>query len=171
MIEEEWQFLSRVFLFLLIIWEGADISFNIVWNSWVPSRVSFLAWEAMWGKVLTLDPLKRKDWRILNKCHMCKEKKKQLNTSSFIVWNKSFYGIWFMPCLEFSGWCILQWYVSFWVGMGSLLERKENRFKKLLLCAYSVWRKIEELLIILKKLINQLNNRLCLFCWNGLECL
>ncbi|RVW62986.1 DNA-directed RNA polymerase 3, chloroplastic [Vitis vinifera] len=28
---------------------------GIIWNPWVPSRVRFFAWEACWGKVLTLD--------------------------------------------------------------------------------------------------------------------
>ncbi|KAL6345837.1 hypothetical protein AAG906_017593 [Vitis piasezkii] len=38
-----------------------DLPFGIVWNSWVPSRLCFIAWEAKWGSILTLDQLKRKD--------------------------------------------------------------------------------------------------------------
>ncbi|RVX23889.1 hypothetical protein CK203_000399 [Vitis vinifera] len=33
---------------------------GIVWNVWVLPKVSFFAWEATWGKVLTLDQLQRK---------------------------------------------------------------------------------------------------------------
>ena len=32
---------------------------SIVWNAWVPPKVSFFAWETTWGKVLTLDQLQR----------------------------------------------------------------------------------------------------------------
>ena len=27
---------------------------QVVWNLWVPSKVNFFAWEAIWGKVLTV---------------------------------------------------------------------------------------------------------------------
>ena len=30
---------------------------SVVLNPWVPPKVSFFAWEATWGKVLTLDQL------------------------------------------------------------------------------------------------------------------
>ena len=33
---------------------------KIIWNSWLPPKVGFFAWETSWGKVLTLDNLKRK---------------------------------------------------------------------------------------------------------------
>ena len=46
---------------------------GIVWNSWVPLRISFFAWEATWVKILTLDQLKKRGWRILNRCYLCKE--------------------------------------------------------------------------------------------------
>ena len=34
---------------------------------------SFFAWEATQARILTLKQLKRKDWRISNRCCMCKE--------------------------------------------------------------------------------------------------
>ena len=33
---------------------------NIIWSPYVPSKVSFFAWEASWEKVLTQDQLKRR---------------------------------------------------------------------------------------------------------------
>ena len=33
---------------------------NIIWSPCVPTKVGFFAWEASWGKVLTLDHLKRR---------------------------------------------------------------------------------------------------------------
>ena len=33
---------------------------RVVWNSWVPSKVNFFAWEATLGKVLTISQLKKR---------------------------------------------------------------------------------------------------------------
>ena len=33
---------------------------NLVWNSCIPTKVSFFAWEAWWGKILTLDQFKKR---------------------------------------------------------------------------------------------------------------
>ena len=33
---------------------------SVVWNVWVPCKVCFFAWEATWGKTLTLDQLQRR---------------------------------------------------------------------------------------------------------------
>ena len=33
---------------------------NIIWSPCVPTKVGFFTWEALWGKVLTLDQLKRR---------------------------------------------------------------------------------------------------------------
>ena len=30
---------------------------GVVWNAWAPPKASFFAWEASWGKALTLDQL------------------------------------------------------------------------------------------------------------------
>ena len=45
---------------------------KIVWNPWIPSKVSFFTWEACWEKVLTLDQLQRKGWILVNRCALCK---------------------------------------------------------------------------------------------------
>ena len=33
--------------------------------------VLFFAWEASWGKVLTLDQLKKRGWTLANRCFLC----------------------------------------------------------------------------------------------------
>ena len=38
-----------------------------------PPRISLFAWEATWAKILTLDQLKKRGWRIPNSCYLCKE--------------------------------------------------------------------------------------------------
>lgn len=45
-------------------------------------RVSFFAWEATWARILTLDYLKVRGWRIPNRCYMCKEDEE---TSDYIL--------------------------------------------------------------------------------------
>ena len=48
---------------------------NTMWNSWAPIRASFFAWEATWAKILTHDQLRRRGWRMLNRCYTCKAAK------------------------------------------------------------------------------------------------
>ena len=74
-----------------VIWKGvADATFTVrnaynllvsssisrfpvkqIWMASVPSKVSFFAWEAVWGKVLTLDKLQRRGWHLPNRCFLC----------------------------------------------------------------------------------------------------
>ena len=52
---------------------------NIIWNSWVLTKVSCLfffffffgAYEVCWAKVLTFEQLQRKDWSLANRHHLC----------------------------------------------------------------------------------------------------
>ena len=38
-----------------------DFPWRSIWNPIVPPKMGFFAWEASWGKVLTLNQLKRKE--------------------------------------------------------------------------------------------------------------
>ena len=44
---------------------------SIIWSHCVPTKVGFFAWEASWGKVLTLDQLKKRGWILANRCFLC----------------------------------------------------------------------------------------------------
>ena len=44
---------------------------NIIWNSLVPPRVSFFAWEATWKKSVTLDRLQKRGFSLANRCYLC----------------------------------------------------------------------------------------------------
>ena len=37
----------------------------------VPTKATFFAWEAVWGKILTLDKLQRRGWYLPNRCYLC----------------------------------------------------------------------------------------------------
>ena len=44
---------------------------KIIWNSYVHPKLSFFAWEASWGKILTLDRLQKRGWALANRCFLC----------------------------------------------------------------------------------------------------
>ena len=50
-----------------------DIVFpkKCIWVDKVPTKVVFFAWEATWGKVLTLDRLQKRGWQFPNRCFLC----------------------------------------------------------------------------------------------------
>ena len=39
----------------------------------MPTKVGFFAWKASWGKVLTLDQLKKRGRALANRCFLCEE--------------------------------------------------------------------------------------------------
>ena len=39
----------------------------------MPSKMGIFSWEAAWGKILTLDNLKRRGMAFANRCFLCEE--------------------------------------------------------------------------------------------------
>ncbi|RVX11275.1 LINE-1 retrotransposable element ORF2 protein [Vitis vinifera] len=52
---------------------------GLIWNPSVPSKVGFFAWEASWGKVLTMDQLKKRGWALANRCFLCCEEEESID--------------------------------------------------------------------------------------------
>ena len=52
---------------------------GLIWNPSVPSKVSFFAWKASWGKVLTMDQLKKRGWAVANRCFLCCEEEESID--------------------------------------------------------------------------------------------
>ncbi|RVW13836.1 hypothetical protein CK203_079440 [Vitis vinifera] len=52
---------------------------GLIWNPSVPSKVCFFAWEASWGKVLTMDQLKKRGWAVANRCFLCCEEEESID--------------------------------------------------------------------------------------------
>ena len=48
-------------------------------NPVVPPKIGVFAWEATWGKVLTLDQLKRRGMILVNRCFMCDEDEENID--------------------------------------------------------------------------------------------
>ena len=72
----------------------------------VPTKVSFFAWEASWGKVLTQDQLKRRGWILANRCFLCCDDEETINhvlihcPKARVLWNLMFslFGVnWVLP--------------------------------------------------------------------------
>ncbi|RVW15849.1 Exportin-7 [Vitis vinifera] len=93
---------------------------NIIWSPYVPSKVSFFAWEASWEKVLTQDQLKRRGWILANRCCLCFAEKETINhilvhcSKTKILWDLVFslFGVnWVLPFPVKD--TFLSWYVSF----------------------------------------------------------
>ena len=71
-----WNFLDKVTL------QSSSILFPMknIWKLCVKPKVSFFAWEASWGKVLTLDQVKKKKgWALANRCYFCQAEKESTN--------------------------------------------------------------------------------------------
>ena len=56
---------------VLVNSQGVDFPHSNVWVDKVPTKIAFFAWEATWGKVLTLDRLQRRGWHLPNRCFLC----------------------------------------------------------------------------------------------------
>ena len=56
-----------------------DFPHRLVWNPVVPPKTGVFAWEAAWGKVLTLDQLKRRGMTFANRCFMCEEEEETID--------------------------------------------------------------------------------------------
>ena len=41
-----------------------------MWNSCVQLKICFFTWEAIWGKILTLDLLKKRGIPLANRCYL-----------------------------------------------------------------------------------------------------
>ena len=52
---------------------------RLIWNPVIPPRMGFFAWETSWGKVLTLDQLKRRGRALANRCFLCEEEEEDIN--------------------------------------------------------------------------------------------
>ena len=79
---------------------------SIIWSPCVPTKVGFFGSEASWGKVLTLDRLKRRGWHLANRCFLCGVEEESIDhilincTKARVLWELLFalFGVlWVLP--------------------------------------------------------------------------
>ena len=85
---------------------GVQFPINIIWNPCVPTKVGFFAWEAFWGKVLTLDQLKKRGRCLANRCFLCYKEEESIDhiliqcSKARVLWELLFalFGVsWVLP--------------------------------------------------------------------------
>ena len=68
-----------------VMYKGYDLSstcdfpYRLIWNSVTPPKMGIFSWEAAWGKILTLDNLKRRGVAFANRCFMCEEEEETID--------------------------------------------------------------------------------------------
>ena len=121
--------------------EANPFPHGMVWNSWAFIRVSFFAWEATWVKILTLDQLKMRGQKMLNRYYMCKEEEETSDHILFhcpkarILWQLIFalFGVQWVMHSSVRG-LLLSW-GDFLVG-----RKRKKAWKVALLCLFwSIW--------------------------------
>ena len=105
--------------------------------------MGFFAWEASWGKVLTLDQLKRSGWNIANRCFLCCAKEETINhilihcSKVRVLWELVFalFGVkWVLPLS--AGDTLLGWHGSF------VSKKRRKAWMATPLCLFwTVWKK------------------------------
>ena len=48
-----------------------SVPIKMLWNPTVPTKVGFFAWEVWWGKILTMDQLKKRGFSLVSRCAFC----------------------------------------------------------------------------------------------------
>ena len=101
---------------------------QLVWNSWVLYRVNFFAWEASWGKNLTLDQLQKQGGLQSIGIFFVKKMKNPQITFFFIIYRLRFSGSSCLIFLVSIGCNLLQLRRLYQGGMVHLWAKKEKKF-------------------------------------------
>ena len=115
---------------------------SCIWNVWVQPKISFFAWEATWGKTLTLDLVQKRGWVLTNRCFMCLEKEETIDhlllhcSKTRVLWDLLFNLVvvsWVLPSSVRE--TLLSWHGSF-VGK----KRKKVWWAAPLYIFWTVWK-------------------------------
>ena len=92
------------------------------WKICVQPKLCLFAWEATWGRILTLDQLQRRGFALPNRCFLCQEYEEMVDhlllhcAKARVLWDLLFnlFGVsWVIPS---SVWDILVGWNAFFVG-------------------------------------------------------
>ena len=74
---------------------GRTAPLDMRWNNYVPPKECIFAWEVWWGKVLTMENLKKRGFQLASKCPLCGKAEEKLNRLLFHC--PSIRGLWEGP--------------------------------------------------------------------------
>ena len=111
-------------------------------GSYAPLRTCFFAWEAVWGKNLTIDMLMKRVWSMVNRCSLCKKNEKSVDHilihcgKTRELWTlllSSFGLVWVFPALVRN--LLLEWKVK---GLG---KKRRTVWRLAPICPFwCIWR-------------------------------
>ena len=73
------QFSMKVYCSQLEVRPPLQAPTNIIWSPYVPTKVGFFAWKAWWGKVLTMQQLKKRGYQLASRCPFCRKEEEGLD--------------------------------------------------------------------------------------------
>ena len=65
---------------------------GLIWNGCIPPKVSVFTWEVWWGKVLTMDQLKKRGFQLASRCPLCQKAEESIN--HFLIHCSTIWGPW-----------------------------------------------------------------------------
>ena len=130
---------------------------STTWNSWAHARARFSTSEATWAKTLTQDQLRRREWRMPNKWHMCKAKEETRDhillhcPKASILWKKVF-ALFHVQWVMHSS---VRGVLLSWSGL-SVGKKMKNTWKVATLYIFwFIWREINRRAFVDKESLNQ----------------
>ena len=114
-----------------------DFPHRMVWNPVVSPKIGIFAWEAAWGKVLTLDQLKRCGMFFANRCFMCEEEEETID--HLLIHCKFAKMLWDLFCQSSGlvGSSRNRSFTLFWPGKELLWVKSAGKYGLLPRCAFS----------------------------------
>ncbi|RVX18032.1 putative ribonuclease H protein [Vitis vinifera] len=109
---------------------------SIMWNPCVPTKVCFFAWEAFWGKVLTLDQLKKRGRFLAKDASFAVRKKSQLIIFLFNAPGQECYGSYCLLFLVLLGSFLFRLEIPLVVGVALTWARSAERCGRQPLCVF-----------------------------------
>ena len=71
-IDRHWELWYWIILHRFKWFHPVTFPWKAIWGAHAPRRVSFFAWAATWGRILTTDNLKRRGYQLVGRCCMCR---------------------------------------------------------------------------------------------------
>ena len=100
---------------------------KMIWNSCLPTKVSFFAWEVWWGKIFSTDQCKKRDRQLANRCPLCEDDKGNIDHLLLTVNRLENFGPSCLLFLESTGCFLAQLGRLYLVGKTILQEKSTRR--------------------------------------------